>query len=110
MLDTQRASKCMSFQNVRNTPSTAGNSMTGSERPFPEPLLKKEADFLWKVPAALGCRPSDTPKLSPNKEEVSGQISFRIFWGWMSSGCLAGEGFLQVFVGQFRTGSVQTGS
>ena len=36
--------------------------------------------------------PSDTPKLSPNKE-------FRIFWCCMSSGCLAGEDFLQVFVG-----------
>ena len=27
---------------LRNTPSTAGNSMTGSERPSPEPLLKKK--------------------------------------------------------------------
>ena len=27
----------------RNTLSTAGNSMTSSERPSPEPLLKKEA-------------------------------------------------------------------
>ena len=36
---------------VRNTPSTAGNSMTGSERPSPEPLLKKEAS-----PAVLGGR------------------------------------------------------
>ena len=35
--------------NFRNTPSTAGNSMTGSERPSPEPLLKKEAS-----PAVLG--------------------------------------------------------
>ena len=34
---------------IRNTPSTAGNSMTGSERPSPEPLLKKEAS-----PAVLG--------------------------------------------------------
>ena len=34
----------------RNTPST-GNSMTGSERPSPEPLLKKEAS-----PAVLGGR------------------------------------------------------
>ena len=33
----------------RNAPSTAGNSMTGSERPSPEPLLKKEAP-----PAVLG--------------------------------------------------------
>ena len=31
--------------------STAGNSMTGSERPSPEPLLKKEAS-----PAVLGGR------------------------------------------------------
>ena len=28
---------------LRNTPSTAGNSRTGSERPSPETLLKKEA-------------------------------------------------------------------
>ena len=35
----------------RNTPSTAGNSMTSSERPSPEPLLKKEAP-----PAVLGGR------------------------------------------------------
>ena len=34
---------------LRNTPSTAGNSMTGSERPSPEPLVKKEAS-----PAKLG--------------------------------------------------------
>ena len=34
---------------IRNTPSTAGNSMTSSERPSPEPLLKKEAS-----PAILG--------------------------------------------------------
>ena len=27
---------------IRNTPSTAGNSMTGSGRPSPEPLLKKK--------------------------------------------------------------------
>ena len=27
---------------LRYTPSTAGNSMTGSERPSPEPLLKKK--------------------------------------------------------------------
>ena len=44
---------------LRNTPSTAGYSMTGSERPSPEPLLKKEApaavlggeatlEMLWK--------------------------------------------------------------
>ena len=34
---------------LRNTPSTAGNPMTGSERPSPEPLLKQEAS-----PAVLG--------------------------------------------------------
>ena len=35
----------------RNTPSTAGNSMTSSERPSLEPILKKEAS-----PAVLGGR------------------------------------------------------
>ena len=34
---------------IRNAPSTAGNSMTSSERPSPEPILKKEAS-----PAVLG--------------------------------------------------------
>ena len=38
-------------RNFRNTLSTAGTSMTGSERPSPEPLLKKEAS-----PAVLGGR------------------------------------------------------
>ena len=32
---------------VRNAPSSAGNSMTSSERPSPEPLLKKEAQPCW---------------------------------------------------------------
>ena len=36
---------------IRNNPSTAGNSMTGSERLSPEPLPKKEAP-----PAVLGGR------------------------------------------------------
>ena len=36
---------------IRSTPSTAGNSMTSSERPSPEPILKKEAS-----PAVLGGR------------------------------------------------------
>ena len=40
-----------SMQCFRNAPSTAGNSTTGSERPSPEPLLKKEAS-----PAVLGGR------------------------------------------------------
>ena len=39
------------YPKIRNTPSTAGNSMTGFERPSPEPLLKKEAS-----PAVLGGR------------------------------------------------------
>ena len=44
---------------LRSAPSTAGNSMTGSERPSPEPLLKKRGvpsrtggerilEMLWK--------------------------------------------------------------
>ena len=47
---------------VRNTPSTAGNSMTGSGRPSPEPLLKKEAPpavlggrQFWKCSGSLNC-------------------------------------------------------
>ena len=38
-------------ESVRNTPSTAENSMTGCKRPSPERLLKKEAS-----PAVLGKR------------------------------------------------------
>ena len=54
-------------QEFRNTLSTAGNSMTSSERPSPEPLLKKEAppavlggeiilEMLWKsqMPSIIG--------------------------------------------------------
>ena len=47
---------------IRHTPSTAGNSMTGSERPSPEPLLKKEAPpavlggrQFWKCSGSLKC-------------------------------------------------------
>ena len=52
-----------------NTPSTAGNSMTGSERPSPEPLLKKEAS-----PAALGGREFW------NALEPSNPLNYRV-WG-----------------------------
>ena len=52
-------SLCKSF---RNTPSTAGNSMTSSERPSPEPLLKEEASSavlggreFWKCSGAFKC-------------------------------------------------------
>ena len=52
---------------LRNAPSTAGNSMTGSESPSPAPLLKKEAspavpggerilEMLWRPQMnALNC-------------------------------------------------------
>ena len=47
----------------RNTPSTAGNSMTGSERPSPEPLLQKKkrpqpywgGREFWKRSGSLKC-------------------------------------------------------
>ena len=49
-------------QMFRNAPSTAGNSMTDSERPSPEPLLKKEASpavlggrEFWKCSGSLKC-------------------------------------------------------
>ena len=42
---------CMGSNAHRNAPSTAGNSMTSSERPSPEPLLEKEVS-----PAVLGGR------------------------------------------------------
>ena len=40
-LNVSASSHPRSSSFFRNTPSTAGNSMTGSERPSPEPLLKK---------------------------------------------------------------------
>ena len=46
---SSRAPHVCGWPSVRNTPSTAGNSMTSSERPSPEPILKKEAS-----PAVLG--------------------------------------------------------
>ena len=49
-------------KNWSDTPSTAGNSMTGSERPSPGPLLKKEASpshtgggEFWKCSGSLKC-------------------------------------------------------
>ena len=46
-----REKELVRLQKFGNTPSTAGNSMTGSERRPPEPLLEKEAS-----PAVLGGR------------------------------------------------------
>ena len=62
---------CIPNQNpfTRNTPSTAGNSMTSSERPSPEPLLKKEAS-----PAVLG------GENSGNALEASNAFNCRV-WG-----------------------------
>ena len=53
----------------RDAPDTAGNSMTSSERPFPAPLLKKEAS-----PAVLG------GENSGNALEASNALNYRA-WG-----------------------------
>ena len=55
---------------LRDTLSTAGNSLTGSERPSPEPLLKKEAS-----PAVLGGGEN-----SRNALEASNALNYRV-WG-----------------------------
>ena len=76
---------------LRNTPSTAGNSMTDSERPSPEPLLKKEAP-----PAVLG------GENSGNALEASNALNYRI-WGIpavLSTG-IPGKA-LRAFPGSFR--------
>ena len=86
-------------QIFRNTPSTAGNSMTSSERPSPEPLLKKrppqpyrggdnsgnalEASNAfnyraWGIPAILSTG-------IPGKALRAFPVSFRNF-SWISSG------------------------
>ena len=73
---------------IRNTPSTVGNFMTSSERPSPEPILKKEASpavlggrEFWKHSGSLKClelsglgRPSRTLEGNSRKrsESVSG--------------------------------------
>ena len=75
-----------------NTPSTAGNSMTGSERPSPEPLLKKEAS-----PAVLGGGEN-----SGNALEPSNALNCRV-WGIpavLSRG-IPGNA-LRAFPGSFR--------
>ena len=59
-----------SVNTIRNALSTAGNSMTGSERPFPEPLLKKEAS-----PAVRGGGEN-----SGNALEPSNALNYRA-WG-----------------------------
>ena len=49
LLSPSLSFSCMHACSLRNTPSTAGSSMTGSERPSPVPLLEREAS-----PAVLG--------------------------------------------------------
>ena len=60
-------------ETIRNTRSTAGNSMTDSERPSPEPLLRKEAS-----PAVLGGR--EFLKCSGAAVEPSNALNDRA-WG-----------------------------
>ena len=95
-----QAKQCSDTAPVRNTPSTAGNSMTSSERPSPEPLLKKEAsqavlggenilETLWKPSNALNYRVWGIPAVL--SREIPGNAlrafpgSFRNFSG-ISSG------------------------
>ena len=76
---------------IRNTPSTAGNSMTSSERPSPEPIPKKEAS-----PAVLG------GENSGNALEASNALNYRV-WGIpavLSRG-IPGNA-LRAFPGSFR--------
>ena len=54
---------------ARNTPSTAGNSMTGFGRPSPEPLLKKEG-----VPSRTGGE-----RNSGNALEASNALNCRVW-------------------------------
>ena len=76
---------------LRNTPSTAGNSMTSSERPAPEPILKKEAS-----PAVLG------GENSGNAVEASNALNYRV---WGIPAVLSREipgNALRAFPGSFR--------
>ena len=92
---------------VRNTPSTAGNSMTGSERPSPEPLLKKRGAHsrtggensgnaleasnalncrAWGIPAVLSRGiPGNALRAFPGSfRNLSGTSSGKSqpYWGW----------------------------
>ena len=58
------------MQQLGYTPSTAGNSMAGSERPSPEPLLKKRG-----VPSRTGGGEN-----SGNALEASNALNERV-WG-----------------------------
>ena len=75
---------------LRNTLSTAGNSMTSSERPSPEPLLKKEASpavlegrEFWKCSGAfkrlelLGL--GDPSRTLEDNSRKSSESVFRVF-------------------------------
>ena len=96
----------------RNTPSTAGNSMTSSERPSPGPFLKKEASpavlggrEFWKCSGSLKClelygfgHPSCTPEGTSRKrsESVSGVFpesghssgKSQPYWGGVAQVCM----------------------
>ena len=83
---------CQNHRNLRITLSTAGNSMTGSERPSPEPLLKKEAS-----PAILGGGEN-----SGNALEASYALNYR---AWGIPAVLSKEipgNALRAFPGSFR--------
>ena len=89
---SERSSVPISF---RNTPSTAGNSMTGSGRPSPEPLLKKRS-----VPSRTGGGEN-----SGNALEASNALNYRV-WGIpavLSTG-IPGNA-LRAFPGSFRNSS-----
>ena len=76
----------------RNTPSTAGNSMTSSKRLSPEPFLKKEAS-----PAVLGGREFWIHAL-----KASNALNYRV---WGIPAVLSREipgNALRVFPGSFR--------
>ena len=78
----------------QNTPSTAGNSMTGSERPSPEPLLKKRRP-----------QPYWGGENSGNALEASNAFSYRA-WGIAAvlSRGIPGNA-LRAFPGSFRNSS-----
>ena len=88
---TDRAKRVKGLHQVRSTLSTAGNSMTSSERPSPEPFLKKESS-----PAVLG------GENSGNALEASNAFNYRV-WGApavLSRG-IPGNA-LRAFPGSFR--------
>ena len=88
------STKAKGVPEIRNTPSTAGNSVTSSERPSPEPFLKKRG-----VP-----RPYWGGENSGFALEASNALSYRA-WGIPA---VLSRRIQRIFQGYFLSFALQT--